>query len=407
MIIQLKKRVVAVLYLDLDDFKKVNDTLGHETGDKLLIEAADRLRGVIRSGDTVGRLGGDEFIILLGGLEAETDIIPVVETLLNQFRKAFDIDGREMLLTLSVGISVFPIDGKDPSELLRNADSAMYHAKESGRNTYSFFTDAMNAVVSMRLLLEEQLHGALERDEFSLAYQPLIDIESGLITGAEALLRWNNAALGTVAPDEFIPVTEQTGLIITIGQFVLREALQQARQWQLQHAEEFSISVNLSPRQFRDPRLVESITDVLNETGFHSHLLKLEITEGVLMSGHSYIETALQELNELGVIIAMGDFGTGYSSLSYVRHYPFDLLKIDRSFVADLITNQEDRELINAIISMAHSLNLKVVAEGVETSEQLACLKELECDMAQGYLLGKPMQAEALTSLLNGVEPGA
>jgi len=392
---------VAVLFLDLDDFKKVNDILGHEIGDKLLIEEAKRLKYAIRSGDTVGRLGGDEFIIILGNITDVTDINTIAEKLIYMVGNAYRIDGHEIILTTSIGISVFPINGDNSSELLRNADSAMYHSKESGRNTYSYFTDAMNKDVTRRLALEEQIHGALERGEFNVYYQVKMNLTTGLIMGAEALLRWHNPALGNVSPDEFIPIAEQTGLIVPIGQFVLTEALRMTASWQKNHIPDFFIAVNVSPRQFRDPKLISSIKTALQNSGIANKYLELEITEGVLMSGHSHINKALNELHNLGVSIAMDDFGTGYSSLSYLRSYPFDVVKIDRSFVRDIVDDLADRELIKAAISMTHSLNLKVVAEGIENQEQHAYLTELNCDFAQGYLFGKPVPAEEFTATLN------
>jgi len=397
---QRKNELVAVLFLDLDDFKKVNDTLGHETGDKLLIEAAERLLSVVRTGDTVGRLGGDEFIILLAELTNATDALPVVDNLIKQFRNAFEIDGRELIMTASIGISIFPGDGDNASELLRNADSAMYHAKELGRNAYSYFTDAMNKEVSRRLALEEQMHGALGRGEFKVFFQPQIDIDSGMINGAEALLRWSNPVLGDVYPDEFIPISEQTGLIISLGQFVLREALEMTAQWQAKFSPRFHLAVNLSPCQFRDANLVEFIKETLLQFKVPSESLELEITEGVLMSGHSYIDEALTGINNLGVGIALDDFGTGYSSLSYLRNYPFDTLKIDRSFINDISVNMPDRELVNATIAMAHALGLKVVAEGVETEAQLAHLAKQSCETAQGYLFSKPVPSMEITVML-------
>ena len=391
---------VAVLFLDLDDFKKVNDSLGHETGDHLLIEAAERLRLAVRAGDTVGRLGGDEFIVLLGNLDDANDARPIAENLLYRFKEAFKINGRDLILTASVGIAVYPDDGDNASELLRNADSVMYHSKALGRNTYSYFTDDMNHDVSRRLSLEEQIHGALDRREFSVYYQPQIDISSNKIMGAEALLRWFNPALGHVSPAEFIPVAEQTGVIIPLGQFVLKQVLAKTVFWQKQFDEEFRIAVNLSPRQFRDPDLVSFIQQALLQSSVKNETLELEITEGVLMSGHSYVDDALKSLSDMNVSIGMDDFGTGYSSLSYLRRYPFDVLKIDQSFIRDITEDSADRELINAAIAMAHGLNLKVVAEGVETAEQLSYLKSLHCDYAQGYLLGKPMTDSELSEKL-------
>ena len=391
---------VAVLFLDLDNFKTINDTLGHEVGDNFLIKAAERLLAVIRSGDTVGRFGGDEFIILLGGLNSISGAQPVAEGILSEFRKVFVVDGREFMLTTSIGISVYPDDSDNPSELLRNADSAMYHSKGLGRNIYSYFTENMNSAVSRKLNLEEQLHGALNRGEFSVLYQPKIDISNNRVVGAEALMRWYNPVLGNVSPAEFIPIAEQTGLIVPLGIFVLNEALINACHWKSIYSYEFNIAVNISPVQFRDPGLVQNIKTAINLACIPAKCLELEITEGVLMSGQSYINKAISNLNELGVTIAMDDFGTGYSSLSYLRKYPFDVLKIDRSFVSDITSDQKDRELINATIVMAHALRLKVVAEGVETNEQLKYLKELGCDYAQGYYFNKPLSAEHMCLLL-------
>ncbi len=391
---------VAVLFLDLDDFKKINDTLGHDTGDKLLKEAAARLQTGVRHGDTVGRLGGDEFIVLLGGLAEAADTRPVAEALLKQFRDVFRIDGREMILTASIGISVYPNDGENPLELLRKADSAMYHSKEQGRNTYSYFTEEMNQEVSRRLLLEEQMHGALDRGEFSLCYQPKVDLKSGAIIGVEALLRWNNPALGDVDPVEFISIAEQTGLIVPIGQFVITESLRVSAEWQHQLGRPITLAVNLSPRQFRDPNLVPFVEHALQQTAPEHASLELEITEGVLMSGHSYIKDALAALSDLGVSIAMDDFGTGYSSLSYLRDYPFDVLKIDREFIHGISTDYADRELVNAAVAMAHGLGLKVVAEGVETEEQRSQLAAYGCDYGQGNLFSGPVSVEEIAAML-------
>ncbi|MET0094770.1 MAG: EAL domain-containing protein, partial [Sedimenticola sp.] len=390
---------VAILFLDLDDFKKINDTLGHDTGDKLLQEAALRLTDGVRRGDTVGRLGGDEFIVLLGGINDVTDVRPIAETLIDKFRDAFRIDGRELILTASIGISIYPNDGDNPSRLLRNADSAMYHSKDQGRNTYSYFTEEMNKGVAQRLLLEEQMRGALARGEFNLCYQPKVDLESGQIIGVEALLRWKNPALGDIDPVDFIPIAEQTGLIIQIGQYVLNEAVSTASKWKTELGVSITMSVNLSPRQFRDPNLISFIKQVINQSGLSGEYLELEITEGVLMSGHAYIDEALDALSKLGVTIAMDDFGTGYSSLSYLRSYPFDVIKIDREFICEITMNSSDLELARAAIAMAHGLGLKVVAEGVETVEQKELLISHGCDYGQGYLFGKPVSKEEITEL--------
>ncbi len=390
---------VAVLFLDLDDFKKINDTLGHETGDQLLIQAADRLNSLLRRGDTVGRLGGDEFLILLGGLSNITPAQTIAENILENFRNSFNHRGRELVVTASIGISVYPDDGDSPSDLLRTADAAMYHSKELGRNTYCFFTAAMNKEVSRRLALEEQIHGALEREEFYLCYQPKVDLKTGNIMGAEALLRWDNTKLGSVSPEEFIPIAEQTGLIVDIGRFVMLEAFSQAVNWD-QSCGDFQIAVNLSPVQFRDPGLLDFVKSAIDKTGINSSNLELEITEGVLLSGSQHIETVLYELSGLGLKISLDDFGTGYSSLNYLRQYPFDVLKIDRSFINDISSTTDDYKLVNAAIAMAHGLSLQVVAEGVETEIQYNYLREHQCDYAQGYLLSKPIRAGEIKQLL-------
>ncbi|MCU7796643.1 MAG: EAL domain-containing protein [Candidatus Thiodiazotropha sp. (ex Myrtea spinifera)] len=397
---QRKNDLAAVLFLDLDDFKKINDSMSHEVGDKLLIQAAKRLQESVRTEDTVSRLGGDEFIVLLGSLSTTEDVYPIAEKLLSSFRETFLLDGRELILTASIGIAIYPNDGDDPAELLRNADTAMYQSKEQGHNTYNYFTEAMNKGVSRRLQLEEQLHGALERGEFELHYQPIVDTLSRNIVAVEALLRWNSSVLGEVKPDEFIPITEQTGQIVPIGQYVIQEAFSKVGEWQSILNKDFKIAINISPRQFRDPNLLQMIGDTSHKLSIPTASIKLEVTEGVLMSGHTYIGDTIKSLNKLGVGIAMDDFGTGYSSLSYLRSYPFDTLKIDRSFVNDITIDPADRELVNATIAMAHGLGLKVIAEGVETEEQLLHLAEHDCEMAQGYLFSKPVSAKKITRML-------
>jgi diguanylate cyclase (GGDEF)-like protein/PAS domain S-box-containing protein len=391
---------VAVIFLDLDDFKKVNDTIGHDAGDHLLIQAAQSLKEAVREGDTIGRLGGDEFIMLLGGLDDVIDARTAAENLLDIFRKPFKVDGRELILGASIGISIYPDDGTTTIELLRCADTAMYCSKSQGRNTYNYFTESMNKDVSRRLMLEEKLYGALEREEFSLRYQPIVDIKERMVVGSEALLVWNSSEIGSVSPDEFIPITEQSGLIVPIGKYVLQEALRMTAFWQQTCMPEFMISVNFSPRQFRDPSLVEDVAQILQSSGIITGSLELEITEGVLLSGISNNDATLNAFNEMGIKIAMDDFGTGYSSLNYLRRYPFDSIKIDREFVSDMTYDMGDRELVNAAIVMANSLDLRVIAEGVETQQQLADLEELGCGYAQGYLLGRPMPAEELTAVL-------
>ncbi|ABZ75116.1 diguanylate cyclase/phosphodiesterase with PAS/PAC sensor(s) [Shewanella halifaxensis HAW-EB4] len=392
-------KMLAVIFLDLDDFKKINDSLGHEAGDLLLITASERLLKTTRAEDTVGRLGGDEFIILLDGLSSANDAQPIAENLIGGFRKPFYIDNRQLILTASIGIAIYPNDGETPSELLRNADSAMYHTKSIGRNTYSYFTHAMNKEVSRRLAIEEQIHGALERGEIRVHYQIQLDIRDGSIMGAEALLRWNNPTLGSVSPAEFIPIAEQTGMIEPMGEFVLQQALETAHIWQRKFNDKFRVAINLSPRQFRNPKLVQTIIDKVEKLGMHPSDLELEITEGVLLSGHAYTLGALMQLSEAGFYISMDDFGTGYSSLSYLKTYPFTILKIDRSFIHDMNKDDKSNDLIIATIEMAHALGIRVIAEGVETQEQLDELSFMMCDYAQGFLISKPVPLKELLKI--------
>lgn len=386
----------AVLFLDLDDFKKINDSLGHEVGDKLLIKAADRLKRAVRKVDTVGRLGGDEFLVLLQSIADEYDAANVADNLLTIFNEPFDVEGRELIVTLSIGVAIYPDNGDSISDLLRNSDTAMYQAKTLGRNTYSFFTKQMNDVILRRFSVEEQLRGALECNQFEVHYQPKVNVKSGDIIGVEALLRWHNPRLGSVAPDEFIPIAENTGLIVAIGKYVIEQSIKFLKQWSDSHQQNYTMAVNLSPVQFRDKQLIHFIKQSLASANIKPENLELEITEGVLMIGKSYIEEALDELNQLGVKLSMDDFGTGYSSLSYLRQYSFDVLKIDRSFINYLTVKKADFDLVKATIAMAHSLGLLVVAEGVEEREQLKLLEQLGCDLAQGYYFSKPMPAKQL-----------
>lgn len=391
--------LVAVLFLDLDHFKKANDSLGHEAGDELLREAATRLLDHTREQDTVARFGGDEYLILIGGLNDAMEAQPVAEKLLHSFRQPFSLQGREFLLTASVGIAISPDDGHTPQDLLRNADMAMYESKSEGRNTYHYFTEAMNRDVERRLSIEEQLRGALERNELSLVFQPIVDLTTQTVVGAEALLRWHNALLGEVSPEEFVPIAEQTGLIDAIGDFVLEQALLQAARWRVDQPS-FCTSVNVSPQQFRNRELVARIAKELQRHDLPGEALQVEVTESVLLEGHPRTSDALAELKDRGVSVAMDDFGTGYASLSYLRQFPFDALKIDRSFVRDITEDPHDYELVVASLAMAHGLGLTVAAEGVETSRQLTMLHEHGCHLAQGFLFGRPLEAKAFTRFL-------
>ena len=392
---------IAVLFLDLDDFKKVNDTLGHQVGDELLIQAAARLQNSLRECDVVGRLGGDEFIILLNHVNDSTDISLLAQKLLDEFRQTFVLKQRELASTISIGIAIYPTDSKKPAELLRQADSAMYHSKEQGRNTYNFFTQQMNQSITRRLKVEEQLRGALQRQELEVFFQPLVNIDNRNVIGAEALLRWNNHLLGQVAPDEFIPIAEQTGLINSIGDFVLDSTLKAASIWHQNDKAHLKIAINVSPRQFKESQFTQNLKDKIALYELPCDLIELEITEGVLLSGETEIDHALDELNKLGVSISMDDFGTGYSSLSYLRSYPFDTLKIDKSFINDITVDHSDLELVSAAIAMGHGLNLKVIAEGIETEEQYQLLTALNCDYGQGYLFGKPVPLDEFNKLVN------
>jgi len=392
--------ITAVLFIDLDDFKKINDTLGHETGDKLLVEAAARLRLGLRSGDTVGRLGGDEFIVLLGNLGKPSDASPVATQILERLKTPFQIDENELLLTASIGIAAHPDDGDEVGELLRKADAAMYQAKNRGRADYAFYTPQLNIEVRRRVTIEQHMVGALERDEFSVHYQPQIELGTGRLISFEALLRWHNPALGDVSPDEFIPIAEHNGLIVALGHHALKEALQQTSCWRESFGDELRVAVNLSPRQFRDVQLGKLIEDALTDAGVPAEALELEITEGVLMMQNATIDSTMHRLTDKRISLALDDFGTGYASLSYLRAYPFDTIKIDREFTRDIPLDKADRELVVAIVAMAHSLGLKVVAEGVETREQHDLLREIHCDLGQGHLYGRPAPADEIAQRL-------
>ena len=391
---------VAVLFIDLDRFKRINDTLGHNLGDLLLKEIAGRLIACVRNGDTVARLGGDEFTIILADMAQAQDIPKVVPQILNCFSKSFILEGHETFITASIGISLYPNDGEDPETLLKNADTAMYRAKEEGRNNYQHFSPAMNVRTFDQLALENNLRRALERNEFLLYYQPQVSFKTRQIIGMEALLRWRHPDLGLVSPARFIPVAEETGLIVPIGEWVLRTACTQNKAWQIAGLPSLLVAVNLSARQFQHKGLVEMIKRVLNETRLDPKYLELELTESILMRKEEDVITTLCELNAMGIGLSIDDFGTGYSSLSYLKRFPIHKLKIDRSFVRDIATDPDDPAIVRAVIALAHSLNMKAIAEGVETAEQLEFLRSLQCDEMQGYLFSLPLPAEEVTKLL-------
>lgn len=404
------QRLVAVLFLDLDRFKLINDTLGHAIGDLLLKAVAERLTACLRRSDTVARLqnqdhtvarlGGDEFTLLLTDIAQTADVPIIVQRILNAFSPPFHIEGHELFITPSIGISLYPNDGENAEKLLRNADTALYRAKEQGRNNYQFYLPEMNAKVSERLAMENNLRKALEREEFLLHYQPQVDLTTGQVIGMEALVRWHRPDSGLISPAKFIPLAEETGLIIPLGEWVLRTACAQNQKWQESGLPPIWIGVNLSGRQFQQKGLIETVRKVLSETRLPADYLELELTESILMQKVETITSALSELNAMGIQISIDDFGTGYSSLSYLKRFPISKLKVDRSFVSDITTDPDDAAITAAIINMAHSLKLKVIAEGVETADQLAFLKSLKCDGMQGYLFSRPLSAEQATELL-------
>ena len=398
---------LAVLFLDLDRFKVVNDTLGHTVGDQLLVEVSRRLTSALRPGDTVARLGGDEFGILLEDVAdaetAETVAVRVEESLGQPYR----FEGREVFVTASIGIALSSAKLGLPEEILRDADLAMYHAKAKGKARHEVFDGSMSAPALDRMDLEMDLRSAISRHEFRLHYQPILRLDTGKITEVEALIRWQHEKRGLLQPDEFIGLTEETGLIVPIGQWVLSEACKQARLWQVEYptTPPLVMSVNPSAKQFQNPKLVEEITQALDESGLAPSCLKLEITESTVMQDAPVTLTKLTELKELGVRLAIDDFGTGYSSLGYLKRFPVDTLKIDRSFVKGLSPDGGDNAIVRAVVTVAKSLNMDVTAEGVETEGQLAELKALGCDRGQGFLFARPVTAERVAPLLASDQP--
>ncbi len=395
-----EQRKVAVMFLDLDLFKDINDTLGHAIGDKLLQEIADRIRSTARASDTVSRQGGDEFVIMLPDMETTDAVAAIAVKLLETIAAPLWIDGNEIAVTTSIGISVFPEDGRDGNSLIKQADAAMYQAKKIGRNAYEFFTPEMNQRALERMAVEKKLRHALERHEFYLHYQPQVDLRSGRIIGAEALLRWNNPEAGIILPGQFISLAEENGMIIPIGEWVLREACRQNRAWRDQGLPEIIMTVNLSAVQFRQKNLGDMVMSIVRDSDLTRSGLELEITESTVMHDADAVILLLGKLKDLGVRLAVDDFGTGYSSLSHLKRFPIDKLKIDQSFVRDVMVDPDNAAITSTIISMARSLKLKVIAEGVETADQLAFLKKRECDEMQGYYFSKPMPADQITHMM-------
>jgi diguanylate cyclase (GGDEF)-like protein/PAS domain S-box-containing protein len=398
---------LAVLFLDLDHFKDINDSLGHAVGDRLLQRVALRLISSVREGDTVARLGGDEFILLLPGLGRPEDLGRVSEKVLGALREPFVLEGRELMVTGSMGISVYPADGEDVDTLVRSADVAMYRAKDKGRDSFQAYTPGLNATVSERLALEVGLRRALERDELVLHFQPMVEVASRRVVGVEALLRWQHPERGLLLPQEFLATAEVTGLMVPIGAWVLRSACAAARNWQGNGHQGLRVAVNLSARQLQHAGLVDEVREALADSGLPPRSLDLEIAETQAMHGADAAALRLRQLKELGVGLALDDFGLGYSSLSHLRRLPFDCLKLDQSFVRDLNDDADDAAVATAVIALAHTLDLQVVAEGVETAAQLDFLTERRCDRAQGWLLSPPLPAEAMPSFLAGGARGS
>lgn len=391
---------VAVLFLDLDGFKHINDSLGHPIGDRLLQSVAKRLVDCVRGTDTVSRQGGDEFVVLLSEMEASEDAAIGARRMLQAVAEAHSVDHHDLHVTTSIGVSVFPDDGLDAETLIKNADTAMYQAKENGRQSYQFFKPSMNVRAVERQSIEESLRRALERQEFTLNYQPKISLRTGEITGAEALIRWTHPTRGPVSPAHFIPVAEDCGLILPIGNWVLREACRRARSWVDAGLPPISMAVNISAMEFRNDGFLDGVFSILQETSLDPKALELELTESVLMKNAGSTESILKALRSKGVQLAIDDFGTGYSSLSYLRKFPIDALKIDQSFVRQITTVPDETTIVTAVISMGRSLKLRVVAEGVETQEELAFLQAQQCDEAQGYFFGRPVSHEQFAQLL-------
>ncbi|WP_305042940.1 putative bifunctional diguanylate cyclase/phosphodiesterase [Geoalkalibacter sp.] len=390
---------VALFFLDLDRFKKINDSLGHALGDHLLREVAQRLSGCVRAGDTVARLGGDEFMIVIDAVDNLQQVAAIAQKILRHLDRPVEVDGYSLYATGSIGVSLFPNDGRDVDTLMKCADAAMYRAKELGRNTYQFYTADMNARAHELLLLESSLRQALERDQLLLHYQPQFDLADERLVGFEALVRWRHPELGIISPADFIPLAEETGLIVPIGEWVTRTACAQNLAWQRTGLPAVTMAVNISARQFRQNDLVERISAILRETGLDPRLLELELTESMILGNTEGAILTMQALKGLGLSLAIDDFGSGYSSLAYLKRFPIAKLKIAQEFVRDVLIDSNDAAIAASVIALGKSMDLRVVAEGVETAEQLAFLRDKGCDLGQGYLFGRPLPAEAVPAL--------
>ncbi len=398
--VQRDETVLALLFIDLDRFKNINDSLGHSAGDKLLKKVSHVMRKAVRESDTIARFGGDEFAVILSPIYGPKNASRVAQAILDVLSKPIDLDGYKAIIGASIGISMYPADGTTEEELVKNADTAMYRAKESGRNNYQFFTGEMQQAAKARLLMENDLRDAIDRQELRLVYQPQVDAKTQSLAGAEVLVRWQSGARGLVSPGEFIYLAEDTGLIVPIGEWVLRQACMQYRRWQRAGAAPPYLAINVSGRQFKMEGFSESVKQILEETELESKYVELELTESFLMDDQEFAINTLRELKSMGFQLSIDDFGTGYSSLSYLKKFPIDRLKIDRSFVVDIEKNEEDRAIVRAIIDLAHTLQISVIAEGVEERSQGDMLARMGCDIIQGYLYSKPIDGVAFTLYL-------
>ncbi len=394
-------KMVGVMFLDLDGFKRINDTLGHGAGDELLKITAERLKHVIRESDTVARLGGDEFTVIIDHISQEQDVISVCDKILRTLEKPYKIDSNEFFITSSIGVSLYPFDGENIEELIKNADVAMYRAKGAGKNNYQFYNISMDAQAMEHLEMERSLRRALENNELYLHYQPLFNMQQKTITSLEALVRWQHPELGNIPPSKFIPIAEETGLINPLGEWIINTACIQNKTLQAEGYQPVRVAINLSTHQFRDKNLFETVTNALDKSRLNPQFMSLEITESSVMRDVEYAIDTLQAFKDLGIQVAVDDFGTGYSSLSYLKQLPADTLKIDRSFIDGIPTDRNDASITSAIIGLAHNLELGVVAEGVETSEQLSYLQQLKCDEMQGYHLSKPLPFDTLKTVMS------
>lgn len=401
--IKLAKRseqTVGLIFLDLDHFKEVNDSFGHEIGDKLLTKAADRLKSCVRGVDFIARLGGDEFTIILSDIKNPAIVIRIAEKIVSELSKPFELVNQDVFISSSVGIAIYPNDTLHANDLVKFADAAMYQAKDKGRNNFQFYTQELNAAAIEARALKKDLRGAIDANELLLYFQPKVDVLTNKIVGAEVLLRWHHPNRGVVSPEEFIPVAEHSGLIIGIGKWVISEAIKQTLIWQKRFDKDFCTSINLSVKQFQNNELLEFIDLELTHSSLNAATIEFEVTESMLIKKNHQEQNILQQLSKRGFKISIDDFGTGYSSLAYLKRLTIDALKIDRSFINDINFDADTAEIVKAIIAMAHALRLNVIAEGVENKQQKAFLKQLKCDQIQGYLISKPVPAEIFEQLL-------